>query len=709
MLAQRGGAGLDPERGKQLMASRDLYNAERDLTVNHHYHGDVTGERALASASGRPVVVGDVPQEPPGFQVRADVLTVLGAHEGPGAVHVLTGIRGAGKTQLAGAVAREKLAAGWRLVAWVNAEDAGSLAAGLAEVARVAGLPVTGDAGPAVRHWLEADGERCLLVLDNVADADGLRPFVPAGGAAHVVITSTSLAVSVLGTPVPVGVFGMGEALAFLAARTGLKDEDGARELAEELGCLPLGLAQAAALIAVQRLTYQAYLERVRSLPVSAYLNRVKGEAYPYRLAEAIGLSLDSVTETDPPGGSAVVMGIVSLLAESGLSRRVLHAAASTSAQGISAAVMDDALGHLAEASLVGFSVDGELVSAHRLVMRAVRERLTADRPFPPEVRAAVFVLQRFANQIGEAWQDSAGVRELAAHCVALSRHLARHPGAVSDETSAELFSLRVQALYLRVNLGDNPAQAVTIGEQLAADCSKAYGIEHSRTLTASNNLGLAYLEAGRLPEAITLLQRSFVDSVRALGPDTVCTISLANNLGRAYQAARRPHDAILLLERAAATSAKVNGADHPDTIGCLNNLAMAYSDAGRKAKSLAVMQRAVEALERTQGPDHPETLTAKSNLALRMEAQGQTLDAIVDLEEILARRERIQGAEHPLTLTACNNLAYVYSSAGMADKAVPLYERALIGLERVQGPNHPSTRDVRTNLAAARARISSN
>src|SRR5205085_6562277 len=89
-------------------------------------------------------------------------------------------------------------------------------ALGLSEAA---GTQDRSDPGQIVRRWLETDGDRCLLILDDVTDPEAVRPYLPAEGAARVVITSHQE--SDLGWPVPVGVFSAEEALAFLAKRTG--------------------------------------------------------------------------------------------------------------------------------------------------------------------------------------------------------------------------------------------------------------------------------------------------------------------------------------------------------------------------------------------------------------------------------------------------------------------------------------------------------
>ena len=325
---------------------------------------DAPGEaedRALPAGAGAdaPVVVGEIPQEPLGFQPRADLLAALD-EPGPGSrvrvVRALTGMRGVGKTHLAAAYARAKLAAGWRLVAWVNAEDRGGVLAGLAEVAATLGLvAAAGDAkvaARAVRHWMETGGERCLLVFDNATDPAVLRPFIPATGAARVIITSNQQSVANLGAGVPVDVFSEPEALAILAERTGLADPEGARAVAAELGYLPLALAQAAAVIADQHLGYDTYLERLRGIPVDELLRPVEAGQYPDGAAAAVLLSLESVGAGDDTGLCTAVMELLAVLSAAGVRRALVQEAAR---QGVlkrdgqpgelSPAVVDRALG----------------------------------------------------------------------------------------------------------------------------------------------------------------------------------------------------------------------------------------------------------------------------------------------------------------------------------------------------------------------------
>jgi hypothetical protein len=512
-----------PSRTAEAAASLRSADLRGGLPDSQHVPG-------ASVAVAAPVVVGEIPQEPLGFQPRADLLAAL-EEPGPGSrvrvVRALTGMRGVGKTQLAAAHARARLAAGWRLVAWVNAEDRGGVLAGLAEVAAALGLvAAAGDAkvaARAVRHWLETGGERCLLVFDNATDPAVLWPFIPATGAARVIITSNRQSVANLGAGVPVDVFSGPEALAFLAERTGLADPEGARAVAAELGYLPLALAQAAAVIADQHLSYDTYLERLRGIPVNEGLRPVDAGQYPDGAAAAVLLSLESVEAGDDTGLCTAVMELLAVLSAAGVRRALVQEAAR---QGVlkrdgqpgelSPVVVDRALARLAGRSLLTFSMDGSSVSAHRLVTRVIREKLAGGNSLTAVCTVAAQLLDGLSEPLGQTWYENRGaVRDLVEQIMALSERSASCPA--DSALIRRMLRLRLWSVWSLNCLGDSAAQSILIAEPLLADQRRELGPDHPDTLATCGNLADAYRDAGRTAKAITLYEQTVADWERVL------------------------------------------------------------------------------------------------------------------------------------------------------------------------------------------------
>ena len=728
----------------------------------HEVHAAASG--VLSTGPPGPVVVGQIPQPAPSFQPRPELLTVMTGQSpktGSPVVFAVSGIRGVGKSQLAAEYARQRLTESWRVVAWVAADDRDALVTGLARIATALqlseGVKDAGESAMRVRNWLEADGRRCLLVFDDAPSANAVRPFFPAAGQAQIIVTSSHRSVASLGIDVPVQVFTLPQASAFLTARTGLAGEADATAVAEELGCLPLALAQAASVIARRRLGYDIYRQRLAEVSLREYLGQSDEDPYPRGTAEAIILSLNSVGQ-DSAGGLALrLLEVASLLSSSGTSRAIFSAAAGTSKRSLfssrrkirattNPAMVDRALQALTDASLLTWTVNGESLSAHRLVMRAVRERAAQDGTLWEAARRAVSALEALLPNPGEKLPDPSAGQDLAQQVPPLADQLSRFPSVLDNTIKWQLMKLRNRAAFYYMATG-RPADAIAVYEPLVAECERLFG-DVEVTLAFRNDLGLAYQDVERNTEAIRLHEHNFDAYRRKYGnthPATLMTrinlargyhasgrlaetigvleqllsdlqrkygkyylknpntLTVRNNLGMAYRETGRFDEAIKLLELNVAERSRILGANDLATLGSRNQLGDTYSDAGRLTDAIELYELNLAEYLRLGHSVHPETLTARDNLGVSYRKNGQLTEAIELLEYNLAEHYVIHGEHYRPTLQARNNLADAYKDAGRLADAIKLYEQNLAACLQVLGTDHSVTQTARENLQRAK------
>jgi hypothetical protein len=159
----------------------------------------------------------------------------------------------------------------------------------------------------------------------------------------------------------------------------------------------------------------------------------------------------------------------------------------------------------LAGASLLTFSGDGATVSAHRLVMRIVRERRVRRGDWPRLIVSTAELLEVIAGSLEPVWQYRPAARDLVQQIVALGEHTAGYLDSSDSAMTRSLLGLHGWALKCLDELGDSPARAVQLGEPLVTDSERVLGDAHSDTLISRNNLAGAYRDAGRIDQATAL------------------------------------------------------------------------------------------------------------------------------------------------------------------------------------------------------------
>ncbi|NIO68032.1 MAG: ATP/GTP-binding protein, partial [Anaerolineae bacterium] len=218
-----------------------------------------------------------------------------------------------------------------------------------------------------------------LLIFDNAPGQEAVRPYLPPGGAGHVLITSRDLDWEVA-TPLTVQVMERAESVAFLLKRTGRTDEDAADALAEALGDLPLALAQAGAYIRQTGTTFTAYLDLFQSRRTELWEKERPPLDYPHTVATTWDIAFQEVRRASPAG--ADLLNLCAYLAPDDIPQDLLRKGSQHLPPSLAEVVGDPLAFDEAMAALLLYSLmerAADALSVHRLVQAVARDRLAEE------------------------------------------------------------------------------------------------------------------------------------------------------------------------------------------------------------------------------------------------------------------------------------------------------------------------------------------
>ena len=701
----------------------DLYTAVSEDERRARFRDFMASKDAPARVVLPAYAVSNIPiRVPEHFLGRDDALaaiaTALSRYEGRVAITTLHGLRGVGKTTLAAAYA-ERHRGDYRATWWIRAQTADGMRADLTALGvRLGWIAADEKEEPAlaaVMERLRHEGEGVLLIYDNAIDAEALRPFLPRGGAARVLVTSNAHAWRGLAEPVEIRLWPATIGADYLVARTARETErEAALALSEALGGLPLAHEQAAAYCEDLGIGLGEYRRRFETATV-AFLDDpayAPAEYHPEHAAEhrdrltvagTFRLAIEQAAKRHPAAEPLIVH--CALLAPEPIPLFLFSEGREKFGEPLASALAGDGLDK-AVAALRAFAlVDRETIPdereraittdcirLHRLVRHVAAERSEGQdalRRALVEALAAAYPENVFTDP--KAWPPA---RRLDALVLAL----------VDGEPVAEGAEARIGDLLSALGSYKHSALAAyaparSLNERALALREKVLGPEHLDTVSSLNNLGILLHAQGDLAQARSLLERAL--ALREKGsPDEHALMSTAlNNLAAVLRdqgdlAAARP-----LCERTLAVREKAFGPEHPDTARSLNDLAVVVQAQGDLAAARPLLERAVAIREKTLGPEHPETARSLNNLACALRDLGQRTDAEPLFRRSIEIGEKLVG-DHPDVATRLSNLACLLRDLGQTGEAEGLFRRAIAIGDKTLGAAHPLTQRYRSHYA---------
>jgi tetratricopeptide (TPR) repeat protein len=618
------------------------------------------------------------------------------------AVCALKGLGGVGKTQLALEYAH-RYAERYRLVAWIRAEDGGTLDADFAQLATTLALPES--AAPdvrrkvqAARQWFERN-DGWLLVLDNARDPRAIRSYLPANPRGHVLVTSRNQSWQGLARSLSVDVLSRAESVELLLKRSGGDDRSSAEELAQILGDLPLALEEAAAYVDATGRSLGDYLALFRQHHAELMAQSATRADYPMTLRATWELSFERLQGEEPE--AVTLLNVLAHLAPEDVPRSLLLPRGTAEVIPGGELALDRWLAALRRYSFV--TVEGDAVSVHRLLQTVTRDRMTAEERDGAAERALRQVEAAFPRvAVGTSWMECARLlphaiatlgyaahREATAICVAnLLVRTGRYLSASGLVDAAVKHLERSISIYQRAgapferelaraadNLGmvryqEGDLERAAAAHQQAIEIFARDSERASRTAQALTNLAWVRWSQGEwtaAEEAATRGAELLRGTSRSIDPRVVGALSIRCRVLYEHGRLREARGA---LEDASRVLDALPREDRPLLCGSLFQLAQVLLYLGRPGDAFTWAVEAVEGGQTAYGLHHPLVLAAKCVLGQVHQTLGADDEAAAQLGDVVAALESSPGIMDQVVAVALPYLAQAHLDLGRIEDA---------------------------------------
>lgn len=593
-------------------------------------------------------------------------------------VQSIRGLGGVGKTQIVIEYAH-RFADHYDIVWWVDAEDPSTIPIQLGPLAVDLGIASITESNIAL-ELVKAElrrRNRWLMIFDNVEDVDKIRKVLPSGSG-HVLITTRRPRFGSLGPVLNLDILRRPEAVEFLRGRVLTMEESTANELAEELGDLPLGLAQAASYLEETSTPPEIYLALLSS-HANEMRSRGRVDDYPLNLESVWSISIRNLRSASP--ASIDLLSLCSWMAPDEIPLDLFIRNSSTLPASLSQLIAvnsvawNECVGHLTTFSLARRTKQGLIL--HRLT-QAVGRSLSqhcAGNPLATTTELLARDMQIHNDGYDRSAEAWARWRVLLPHVLFVIDQGLRDTRIPRDQIASLMHGA---AIYLQTDLKRAKSLlrgALRLYEEIHLSGQPAIG----NVLT---NLGWLLEDSGQWDEACEILRRAREIQLATYGPDDPHIAAIDTHLASCLRGLGYPSEGLSLLHHALSVHEIKSGPSHPATATTLNILAMTYKSLGQPRQAKPLLERAVMIRAEVFGEDHYMTATHAANLSTVLADLQEFIEARNLAERALATRKRSFGpASYQVghSLHQLGSICYAMGDLGIAaahlERSLEIYE----------------------------------